>query len=152
MTENKKDLAPILRNLLLKKTAKTQDEICWTLKKHGYQVNQTKISRLLKKLGAVKTKNEHGKIVYRLPKEPPPPNLSNLVNSLVIDITANENTIIIHTSPGAASVIARLIDYLSVESEILGTIAGDDTIFVAPKSIANIKTVFKKLRTQLGFL
>ncbi|MBU0743907.1 MAG: arginine repressor [Gammaproteobacteria bacterium] len=151
MTSSKKDLTPILKSLLLKKSAKTQDEICLALKKQGYQVNQTKVSRLLKNLGAMKVKNDQGKIVYWLPKEPPPPNLSTLVSNLVVDVVANENMIIIHTSPGAASVIARVVDYLKMESEILGTIAGDDSIFIAPKSVANIKAIYKKIRSQLGF-
>jgi len=151
MNSKKKDLAPILRNLLLKKSAKTQEEICLLLKKYGHDVNQTKVSRLLRKLGVVKAKNSQGKIIYWLPKELPPPSLSNLVNDLIVDVTSNESTIIIHTSPGSASLIARVIDYLGVENEILGTIAGDDTIFVAPKSISNIKLVYKKIRAQLGF-
>lgn len=151
ITTNKKDLAPIVRDLLLKKSAKTQEEICQALKKHGHQTNQTKISRLLKKLGATKLINERGEITYWLPKESPPANLSSLVNNLVTGVTANESTIIIHTTPGAASVIARVIDYLDIHSEILGTIAGDDTIFVAPKSITNIKVVYENLKSRLGF-
>jgi len=152
MITNKKDLVPVLRNLLREHSAKTQDEICLTLKKHGYQANQVKISRLLRKLGAVKTKNEHGKVVYWLPKEPPPANLSNLINTLIIAVTANETMIVIHTSPGAASVIARTLDYLNIEDGILGTIAGDDTIFVVPKSVSNIKKVYGNIKTRLGFI
>ena len=147
----KKDLIPILKNLLLKKAARTQEEICQILKKHGYHVNQTKVSRLLRKIGVVKVKNESGKVVYWLPKEPPPPNLTDLANTLVIDIVANEALIVIHTTPGAASVVARVIDYLNSENKILGTIAGDDTIFVATKSLADVKQVYKKIRMQLGF-
>jgi transcriptional regulator of arginine metabolism len=147
----KKDLIPIVKSLLLKKVAKTQEEICQALKKQGYQVNQTKVSRLLRKIGVVKVKNDSGKIVYWLPKEPPPLSLSNLANNLVIDVVANETLIIIHTTPGAASVVARVIDYLGAENEILGTLAGDDTVFVATKSIVDIKQVYKKIKTQLGF-
>ncbi len=147
----KKDLVPVVRSLLLKKAARTQEEICQILKKQGYQINQTKVSRLLRKIGVVKVKDDDGKVVYWLPKEPPPPSLSNLANNLVIDVVANEALIVIHTTPGAASVVARMIDYLGSENEILGTIAGDDTIFVATKSIGDVKQVYKKIKNRLGF-
>lgn len=148
---NKENLIATLRDFLLEESAKTQEEICKSLEKQGYVVNQTKVSRLLRKLGAVKIKNEHGKVVYWLPKEPPPPELSTPVNSLVTSVVANENIIVVHTSPGAAQLIARVLDYYNGDNEILGTIAGDNTIFIAPKSTNNIKKIMKKIKELLGF-
>ena len=138
-----------LRAFLLEGSAKTQEEICHALEKRGYEVNQTKVSRLLRKLGVVKIKNEHGKMVYWLPKEPPPPELSSSIYGLVTSIAANESIVIIRTSPGAAQLIGRLLDYCNNDNEILGTIAGDNTIFIAPKSVSNIKKLVKKIRGLL---
>ncbi|MDR1057529.1 MAG: arginine repressor [Coxiellaceae bacterium] len=149
MKASKEDLVPVLRDLLLENNAKTQEEVCLALAKYGFRVNQTKISRLLRKLGVTKVKNERGEVTYWLPKEAPPASLSTSVGNLIISIVANETIIVIHTSPGAASVIARVIDYSCEENETLGTIAGDDTIFVVPKSIANIKRVYKKIKSEL---
>ena len=55
----------------------------------------------------------------------------------------------IFTAPGSASMIARALDYNQETTEILGTIAGDDTIFVAPKSIKNISKLFKEIKSLL---
>jgi transcriptional regulator of arginine metabolism len=53
--------------------------------------------------------------------------------------------IIIRTSPGAAQLIARLLDSLSKSDGVLGTIAGDDTIFIAPTEINEIEQTINKL-------
>jgi len=53
--------------------------------------------------------------------------------------------IIIRTSPGAAQLIARLLDSLSKSDGVLGTIAGDDTIFIAPTNISEITQTIEKL-------
>ncbi|CAL7959216.1 Arginine repressor [Gammaproteobacteria bacterium] len=148
---NKENLMMVLRDFLLEGSARTQEEICRALEKQGYEVNQTKISRLLRKLGVVKVKNECGEVVYWLPKEPPPPESSTTVNSLVTGVVANETMIIVHTSPGAAQLIARVLDYCNNDNEVLGTIAGDNTIFIAPKSVRNIKKIVKKIRVLLEF-
>ena len=148
---DKKDLVVVMRSFLLEKPAHTQAEICNALKRRGCKVNQTKVSRTLRKLGAVKVKNECGEVVYWLPKEPPPPELSVTVNELVSSVFANEAMVVIRTSPGAAQLIARLIDYRERDNDILGVIAGDDTVFIAPKSTSNIKKTLKKIRSLFGF-
>src|SRR5581483_2235345 len=112
----------------------TQEDICSILKKQGYEINQSKVSRLLRKIGATKIVNNKRQIVYSLPREPSPFPLGTPIRNLVLDIVANEALVVIHTAPGAASMIARALDYSQITTEILGTIAGDDTIFVTPKS------------------
>ena len=143
------ELSDDLRNLLIEGKVTTQEDICAALETLGHSVNQSKISRLLRKLGAVKSKNEQGQIVYRLPREPAPPTISSELSSLVIDIVANETTIIVNTSPGAAQLIARVLDYHKDEFQILGTIAGDDSIFIAPKSTKTIQDCVNQIRLLL---
>ena len=148
---NKDGLATALREFLLAESVKTQEEICTALEKQGYNINQTKVSRLLKDLGVVKIKNERGEVVYWLPKEAPPSELSSTIGGLIISITANEFMVIVKASPGTAQLIARIIDYCDSDGEILGTIAGDDTIFIAPKSIKDIKKVTDKIKANWSF-
>lgn len=138
-----------LRTLLSEGKVTTQEDICNALEKLGHAINQSKVSRLLRKLGAVKSKNELGQIVYRLPMEPAPPTIDSELSTLLIDVKANETTIIVTTSPGAAQLIARILDYHKNKLDILGTIAGDDTIFIAPKVNANIDDSVKKIREML---
>ncbi len=148
--QNAKEIQVALQNLLQEESAGTQEEVCQALQNQGYSVNQTKVSRMLRKLGAVKTKDERGNVVYWRPKEPPPPELSSRVSSLIIDIVANETTIVVHTSPGSASLVSRLLDYQQKNIEILGTVAGDDSIFIAPKSVANIEKTLQRVKELLS--
>ncbi len=138
-----------LRELLREGAITKQEEICAELQAKGHQVNQSKISRLIRKLNAMKSKNELGQIVYRLAREPAPPTTSSQLSSLIINIIANETTIVVNTSPGAAQLVARVLDYHKDKLDILGTIAGDDSIFIAPMSIQSIEHSLNIIRQLL---
>ena len=119
--------------------ASTQEDIIFELEKKGILANQSKISRLLRKIGAIKITNEQKQIIYSLPLDPILPNSKQVLSSLIVSITSNEQLIVIHTNPGSASLIARFLDHHRKELELLGPVAGDDTLFIAPKSIKQIK-------------
>lgn len=138
-----------LKKLLLEGSVTTQEGICTTLQALNHSVTQSKVSRLLRKIGAAKSRNAQGEIVYRLPQEPAPPAISSELSSLIIDIVANETTIIVYTSPGSAQLIARILDHHKQRIDILATIAGDDTILIAPASIKHIKTTITGIRQLL---
>lgn len=140
-------LIDALRSLLLKRKATTQEDICLQLEQQGFDINQSKASRLLRKVGAIKVTNSAGETVYSLPREPSPPTMQTTLQELILDISHNESLVIIFTSPGSASMIARILDYHQVSSQILGTIAGDDTIFVAPRSVKVISKLSKEIRS-----
>lgn len=137
------------RDLLLKATIGTQEEICKALQEMGHDINQSKASRLLRKIGAIKSKNELGQIVYRLSKEPAPPTPKSSLSHLIIDIVHNEVAVVVHTSPGSASLIARLLDHHQTKAKILGTVAGDDTILIIPKETKNIEQTFENIKKVL---
>lgn len=138
-----------LKNILFHGVTATQKTIALELTKKGHTINQSKISRLLRKINAVKSKNEHGEMVYCLPHDVTPPSISAFLGELVLNIDSNEFMIIIKTSPGSASLIARIID--KKKYHILGTIAGDDTIFVAPQKVKNIPAIKQLICNELGF-
>jgi transcriptional regulator of arginine metabolism len=142
-------LLEALRVLLMGRKASSQEAICSALEKFGYEINQTKVSRLLRKIGAIKVENEQGQTVYSLPREPAPPSMSTQIRDLILNIVANETLVVIFTNPGSASMVARLLDYNQITTEILGTIAGDDTIFVAPKTIKDIHKLAEEIRGLL---
>jgi transcriptional regulator of arginine metabolism len=156
MTTNKaKSIGFALRQLLLEGNVGTHDDICNALKKQGFSVNQPKVSRLLHKIGAVKVVNQEGQNIYRLPHEQGlmhelnRPSAKLPVKQLVIDIICNAALIVIHTSPGAAGLVAREIDIHHLKLGIMGTIAGDDTIFIAPKDVKHIKQVVEGIKSIL---
>jgi transcriptional regulator of arginine metabolism len=137
-----------LKNILLNGVTTTQETICTALEAKGHLVNQSKISRLLRKLNAIKSKDDQGKMVYHLPQDAAPPSINVSLSDLIINMHMNETMIILKTSPGSASLIARIID--NKKCQIIGTIAGDDTVFIAPKSVKKIKESFSLICSFLG--
>jgi transcriptional regulator of arginine metabolism len=132
-----KDINQALQTLLHHASANSQQALRDALHNQGFEVTQSTISRLLRKLGAVKVNNDKGEAIYTLPQGIAPANIIKPLKTLVLDIQHNETTIVITTNPGAATLIAHVLDmYRPVE--ILGTIAGDDTIFIAPISTHSI--------------
>lgn len=155
MYQNSHDILIALRALLEAGLAGTQDEIRLELEKAGYVLSQSKISRLLNKIAAIKIADAKGRAIYRLPsdhglaREYLQSNTQTSITQLVIGVTASDTMIVIHTNPGAASLIARIIDQEKQSLDVLGCIAGDDTIFVAPKSSHLTQVVLHKIQTLL---
>ena len=149
---SQKPLTEAVKTLLWTKKITTQEELVHQLRQQSYDINQSKVSRLLRTLLAIKIKNKEGQTVYTLPKEPLPPSTKSSLTQLVLDIIANENLILIKTSPGSAPLIARFLDHDQKDSYLLATIAGDDTIFVAPKSVHQIKEALIEVKLTLEMM
>lgn len=147
----KNDPSQELKQLLQTSSTTTQTELQQLLQQKGVCITQSQVSRLLRKIGAVKMINEQGQSVYALPYDIVPPSSQSSLAQLIVDIVANETLIVIHTNPGSAPLIARLFDHQLKEFEILGTVAGDDTLFVVPTSIHNIQEVLEKIKHHFGF-
>ncbi|HVE44347.1 MAG TPA: arginine repressor [Gammaproteobacteria bacterium] len=144
---SKADVIVALQELLRQKTVKTQEDICVALKKKGFPINQAKVSRLLHRIGAVKmTENEE--TVYCLPAEQMTVSPKDTLKQLILNVSHNETTVVIQTAPASAQLVARLLD-LKQQPAILGTVAGDDTIFIAPVSVKEIKSLFEQIYRSL---
>ena len=141
-------LIKAFKALLKEENFGSQGEIVEALKEQGFDnISQSKVSRMLSKFGAVRIRNAKQEMVYCLPAEMGVPTAKSPLRQLVIDIMHNEMMIIIRTSPGAAQLIARLLDSLGKADGVLGTIAGDDTIFIAPAKISEIDVTLDRVRT-----
>lgn len=144
MTDN---LTRAFKELLNQERLGSQNEIVDALKKQGFTgINQSKISRMLSKFGAVRTRNTKMEMVYCLPNELSVPNTSSPLKNLVLDVDHNSILIVIKTTPGAAQLIARLLDSIGKSEGILGTIAGDDTIFVTPTNDKPIAELLQNIQ------
>jgi transcriptional regulator of arginine metabolism len=124
-----KDRIEVLRGLLAEGKLSTQDELRMKLEKARFRVTQSTISRDLRKLGAVRAIDHEGSTVYRLP-DPAEMVTASVSPEIVRNVQANDNLVVIHTVPGGAHMVARHID-MRRTTQFLGTIAGDDTVFVA---------------------
>jgi transcriptional regulator of arginine metabolism len=138
-----------LRELLSAGEISTQEELAEELSRQKFVVTQSTISRDLRRLGAVKTQDSTGRTVYRLPEDvsAPVPLATSGLRNLLVDIEHNGSMIVIHTTPGSASLVASQLDHTRPEG-ILGTIAGDDTIFVAPANSKRIESTISAIVQQ----
>lgn len=152
MSKQDQAISIAIRKLIHSEKIKTQQDLSDRLHQKGYSVNQSKISRLLKKLNIIKIKDDEQQLIYGLPKEPYPPAIHISLSNLIVEIVANETLVVIHTSPGSASLIGRIIDYNRDNINILGVVAGDDTIFVVPTSTKDINKCLTNIQKLLETL
>lgn len=148
-TSHPMDRLNMIRRLLEEGLVSTQEEIAKELRAQKFVVTQSTISRDLSRLNAIKARDASGNVVYRLPSdvEAPVPLPASDLKGLLHSVRHNGSLIVIQTTPGSASLVARQLDQSRPEG-VLGTIAGDDTIFVAPSSPkhieATIQTILKE--------
>ncbi len=135
-TKQKRKMLEILRGLIASGHDGNQNQICLYLNKKGFNVAQSTVSRALKKIGAIKVTSKNT-VRYEIRSLPAQPRYSGFLKELMIDISANETQIVIKTSPGSASFLAGFIDH-HCHRDSLGTVAGDDTILVVPRSVKTI--------------
>lgn len=141
------DLIEAFKTLLKEECYGSQGEIVEQLKELGFtNISQSKVSRMLSKYGAVRTRNARQEMVYCLPPELGIPSTHAPLTQLVLDIQHNDVMVIIRTTPGAAQLIARLLDSVGKQEGVLGTIAGDDTIFIAPVKVAQIEETMRNVQ------
>ena len=134
---------------------RSQAELAKALDDSGFTVTQATLSRDLDELGAVKLRTaDGGAPAYVIPEDgsplaarsadDPPQRLSRLLGELLVSAEASANLVVLRTPPGASNFLASAIDRASL-SEVLGTVAGDDTILV----IAPDNDTAAKLRERL---
>lgn len=140
------------KKLLKEQCYGSQGELAAALHKCGFEnITQAKISRTLTKLGAVKKRNVRNEIVYLLQDELSAPRTKQAIHTVVLSIKHNNMQIIIKTGIGGAPLIARMLDLQGESVGVLGTLAGDDTIFVAPVDVTQIENIAQSISIMLDF-
>jgi transcriptional regulator of arginine metabolism len=112
----------------------SQSDLVKLLKKAGFAVTQATASRDLEEVGAVRSHNESGELVYQIgasadgaiSKSMPLP------SDLILSVESSGNLAVVRTPPGGAQFLASSLDNSGIKS-IIGTIAGDDTVLVVSK-------------------
>jgi transcriptional regulator of arginine metabolism len=108
----------------------TQEELLEALRADGFEATQATLSRDLARLGARRVSDPGGGTRYELSDEERRDGL-DAVGRLVASVSCNGSLVVVRTHPGSAPAVARAID-LAELPEALGSIAGDDTVFIAP--------------------
>ena len=143
-----------IRRLIRAHRVATQEELRERLAGEGFDVTQATLSRDLARIGARRVTLPEGGSSYELEGLGPAPSLEHPLATLrpmVVELDFNEAMVVVHTIPGAASPVALALDRARLE-DVLGTIAGDDTVFVAPRRGYSTGKVCKQLKQlmQLG--
>jgi transcriptional regulator of arginine metabolism len=148
--KNEAELVLAFKSLLKDQCYGSQSQLAEALDKQGFKnMSQAKISRLLSKLGAVKMRNANAEVVYILPDELAVPKSKQSIQSVVVSVKHNNMQIILKTGIGGAPLISRMLDSLGEPAGILGTLAGDDTIFIAPVDINRIDEITLEIKKLL---
>jgi transcriptional regulator of arginine metabolism len=132
MTEPKEQRQRAIADLIRSDALASQDELAERLAGLGFAVTQATISRDLDQIGAVKVRRA-GRVSYSLPDQMPAPaaaRLGTVFRDWVRSIDLAANLLVLKTPPGSAHLVGVVLDQ-SQFTEIVGTICGDDTIFVA---------------------
>lgn len=139
METTKQERLLIIKAMISSDVIGSQDELLSLLKRRGINTTQATLSRDMKELKIAKTHSVDGSYVYKLPTQPRPK--SELLDSLLVrkgfvSFQFSGQLGVIKTRPGYASSIASDIDS-QIAHEIIGTIAGDDTILIVPREGIN---------------
>ena len=147
-------------SLLTARAVRSQAELGRLLSAEGVEVTQATLSRDLEEIGAVKVRRAGDGIVYAVPDEPPGPSLralgdasearmSRLAADLLVSVEASANLVVLRTPPGGAQLLASAIDRADLH-DVIGTIAGDDTVLVVARDPAGGVELAERLRQLAG--
>ena len=139
-----------IRRLIRGRRVATQEDLRTLLAGQGFDVTQGTLSRDLARLGARRAPGVEGGTLYELPPDGTAalPGVIEALNPLVRGIRDNGALVVVHTTPGAAQAVALALDQARLP-EVLGTIAGDDTVFVAPVQAASASRLTRVLQGLL---
>ncbi|WP_326717244.1 arginine repressor [Vagococcus jeotgali] len=143
----------LLKNLIENNIISKQADLLVLLHSRGIDVTQATVSRDIQELGIVKVYDDLGNIRYVCePKKGTEPMTKSLLEELfmdlVIDITIVQFVIVVKTTLGTSNVIAAELDLLDFP-EIIGTLAGVDTIVLFAKTNKEANNVYDKLRSYI---
>lgn len=128
----------------------TQEELADLLKREGFNVTQATVSRDIKELALIKITAGNDQYRYSLPTEitVSETRLRFMLKEFVLNYAASENMLVVRTAPGNANAVASALDNAQW-AEILGSVAGDDTILVVARRIEEIPKIIDKLESYL---
>jgi transcriptional regulator of arginine metabolism len=140
-----------IADLIHSQALASQEELADRLQAQGFAVTQATISRDLEQIGAVKVRRA-GQLSYALPdqvRDAPTPRLAAVFRDWVRSIDTAANLVVVKTPPGSAHLVGVTLDNADLP-EVVGTICGDDTIFVACRTIADAQELASGFRSATG--
>jgi transcriptional regulator of arginine metabolism len=141
-----------IAKLLMEQSVTSQTQLVELLAADGVTATQATVSRDLEDLGAIKVRVPGGETVYAIPELPkaqvaPEDHLRRVLGEWAADVVSSGNLVVVRTPPGSAHVVASALDRAGI-TEMIGTVAGDDTLLViADESVggAGLATLLRDL-------
>lgn len=149
MTDLRDQRLRTIADLIRAEPLGNQEELADRLAALGFAVTQATISRDLEQLGAVKVRRD-GRLCYALPDQIMPPSadgpeLAAVVRDWVRAIDFAGNLVVLKTPPGSAHLVGVALDRAGLP-DVVGTICGDDTVFVAVRDAARAPAFARRLQ------
>lgn len=137
--------------IIREKDIETQEELAAALKESGYTVTQATVSRDIRQLGLSKSPSPSGKLRYvliRKEENQPADKYARVLRDSFVSAESAQNLLVIRTVSGMAMAAAAALDAMD-HTQIIGCIAGDDTIFAAMSTAEDAALLAEELRNQL---
>ena len=149
MTDYRDQRLQAIAALIRARPIASQEELADGLAAQGFTVTQATISRDLEQLGAVKVRRD-SRLTYALPQQLAPasdgPEMRTVIRDWVRSVDVAGNLVILRTPPGSAHLVGVALDRADLP-QVVGTICGDDTIFVAIRDAAQAPAFAEELRS-----
>jgi len=143
-----------IARLLAEHAVTSQPQLVELLAADGVVAAQATVSRDLEEMGAIKVRAAGGDSAYAIPELPkeqraPEDHLRRVLGDWVVEVAHSDNLVVLRTPPGSAHVVGSALDRAALP-EILGTVAGDDTLLVVAAAGIGGAKVAKKLSALAG--
>ena len=151
---NKPQRQHLVAKLLAKHPVTSQEQLVDLLAAEGVAATQATVSRDLDDLGAIKVRSVEGEPIYAIPELPmdqraPDDHLRRVFGDWVVEVGASHNLVVLRTPPGSAHVVGSALDRADLP-EILGTVAGDDTLIIVVAGDVTGEEVAARFRDLAG--
>ena len=148
---NKRERQAAIQEIVESRAVGSQEELRRLLRQRGWDVTQATLSRDLRELRIVRLPDPEGGARYALaegaaPAEDDHPSLDFLLPPLFRSIDGVSELAVLRTAPGGANSVGNALD-LETWPDIIGTIAGDDTILIICRSSAARERIVRRIRT-----
>ncbi|MGI8662704.1 MAG: arginine repressor [Acidimicrobiales bacterium] len=143
-----------IAKLLAEHAVSSQPQLVELLGADGVVATQATVSRDLEDMGAIKVRAVGGESVYAIPELPkeqrtPEDHLRRVFGDWVVEVAHSANLVVLRTPPGSAHVVGSALDRAALP-QILGTVAGDDTLLVVASERVGGAKVAKQLSALAG--
>jgi len=145
----KRNRLELIKEIITERHVATQEELTALLLERGVRATQATVSRDIKEMRLMKVHDGVGSYHYVFPENSQiginTGQMQKTLQNSILEFYANDALVVVHTLPGAANFVALTLDMAKLD-EIIGTIAGDDTVFLALRNPGCKDAVLEKLK------